>query len=289
VNQTAGLPMWSPHPDVWLLIALIGAAYWITIVRLGPTHAPSHAPAVTRLQAVSFALGLATLWIVSDWPIHDVAEQRLLSVHMAQHMVEMLVAPPLLLIGIPAWMLRLALSPKGALRTMRFLSRFLPATVLFNAALVFVHSPVAIRWQLGSGFVHFLMHVILVVASLVAWMPVLSPLPEIPRLAPALRMLFLFVQSMIPTIPASFLTFGDHPLYHVYERLPRLWGIGVLDDMQVGGLVMKMGGGIILWVSVAIIFFRWYAEEEDRAVPRRVARDIDRELETMYLPTANPG
>jgi putative membrane protein len=279
----AGLPMWSPHPDVWLLIALIGAAYWIAVIRLGPAHAPKGSRAVTRLQAASFTAALVSLWVVSDWPIHDVAEQRLLSVHMAQHMVEMLIAPPLLLIGTPAWMARLVLSPPGMLRAARWLCRFLPATILFNGALLIVHSPVAIRWQLGSGPVHFGFHVLLVGASVIAWMPVLSPLPEVPRLVPALRMLFLFVQSMIPTVPASFLTFGDHPLYHVYEKVPRLWGMTTLDDMRVGGLIMKMGGGIVIWVTITILFFRWYSEEEDRGLPRRVARDLDRELEEMRL------
>jgi putative membrane protein len=281
--MATGLPMWSPHPDVWLLIGVLGALYWIAVVRLGPTHAPAGRPPVTRLQAISFVAGLASLWVVSDWPIHDVAEQRLLSVHMAQHMVEMLVAPPLLLAGLPAWMARLLVRPPGALRTLRFLARFIPATIVFNAALLLVHSPVAIRWQLGSGFVHFGFHVLLVGASLVAWLPVLSPLPEIPRLAPPLRMMFLFVQSMVPTVPASFLTFGDHPLYRVYETLPRLWNISALDDMRVGGLIMKMGGGILIWVTITIVFFRWYAEEEDRHVPRRLSRDLDRELEQMRL------
>ena len=48
-------------------------------------------------------------------------------------------------------------------------------------------------------------------------------------------MLFLFLQSIVPTVPASFLTFGAHPLYSFYETVPRLWGISALDDMQVAG------------------------------------------------------
>ena len=54
-------------------------------------------------------------------------------------------------------------------------------------------------------------------SSLIVWMPLLSPLPEVPRLQPLARMLFLFLQSVVPTVPASFLTFGDHPLYKFYE------------------------------------------------------------------------
>ena len=71
-----------------------------------------------------------------------------------------------------------------------------------------------------------------------------------PRLQPLLRMLFLFLQAVVPTIPASFLTFGDHPLYQFYEHVPRLYGgLSALDDMRIAGLIMKIGAGVVLWVD----------------------------------------
>ena len=56
-------------------------------------------------------------------------------------------------------------------------------------------------------------------------------------------MLYLFLQSLAPTIPASFLTFGDHLLYPVYGTFPRIWGIGALTDQLIAGLIMKLVGG----------------------------------------------
>jgi putative membrane protein len=76
--------------------------------------------------------------------------------------------------------------------------------------------------------VHFGLHTLLFLSSLVVWLPVLSPLPEIPRLAPVLRMLYLFAWSVLPTIPASFLTFGSSPLYKFYEHVPHLFGMSTL-------------------------------------------------------------
>ena len=73
-------------------------------------------------------------------------------------------------------------------------------------------------------------------------LPLLSPLPEVPRLPPLGRMLFLFLQSVVPTVPASFLTFGAHPLYSFYAHVPRLWGISAISDMQVAGVIMIIGG-----------------------------------------------
>lgn len=265
------LPAWEPHPDVWLVLGLLVAAYATAIARVGPRHVASGAPVVRRGQVVCFAAGVAALWIASDWPVHDIAENNLFSVHMVQHLLEMLVAPPLLLLGTPAWMLRLVLSPPGVLRVVRGLTRFLPATILFNVVVVVTHVPFAIEWQLTDGFVHFLFHATLLVSSIIVWMPIVSPLPEVPRFSPPLRMIFLFMQGIVPTVPASFLTFGDRPLYRVYEELPRLWGISALDDMRLGGLIMKLVAGVVLWVVIATIFFRWYGEEEMQQVPRGMA------------------
>ena len=88
-----------------------------------------------------------------------------------------------------------------------------------------------------------------------------SDLPELPPLAPPGQMLYLFFQSLAPTIPASFLTFGHSPLYPIYATFPRIWGISPLEDQLIAGLVMKLGGGLILWGFIAAIWFRWYARD----------------------------
>ena len=66
-----------------------------------------------------------------------------------------------------------------------------------------------------------------------------------------------------PTIPASFLTFGSTLLYPVYGTFPRIWGISALDDQLIAGLLMKIGGGLILWGFITVIFFNWARRERD--------------------------
>jgi putative membrane protein len=126
--------------------------------------------------------------VSSDWPIHDVAERYNYSVHMVQHLVFTMVAAPLLLLGTPAWMMRFVL-PGRLLGIVRALARFVPALLVFNVVLVLTHWPMVVNASLESGWVHFSLHVVLFVSSLVVWLPVVSPLPEIPRLAPVLRVL----------------------------------------------------------------------------------------------------
>jgi cytochrome c oxidase assembly factor CtaG len=79
-------------------------------------------------------------------------------------------------------------------------------------------------------------------------------------------------------VPASFLTFGSRPLYRVYEKFPRLWGISALTDMQVAGLIMKIAAGIVIWGVITIVFFRWYHREEAESGPQSTSRELDREL-----------
>nr|MDQ6911161.1 cytochrome c oxidase assembly protein [Actinomycetota bacterium] len=120
--------------------------------------------------------------------------------------------------------------------------------------------------------------------------PVLSPLPEVPRAKPLLQMLYLFLQTVVPTVPASFLTFGSKPLYHIYETFPRLWGIPALDDQLTAGLIMKIGAGLFFWTVIAVIFFRWYAAEERKEKAERgrdvlLWEDVEQEHKQLDRPT----
>jgi putative membrane protein len=276
-------PSWTPHPDVWLLVGLFAAGYAIAIVRLGPRWAAPGQAVVTRFQVVCWSLGVLAIWVASDYPIHDVAERYNYSVHMVQHLTFSMVATPLLLLGTPAWLLRGLLRPPALLRAVRTLARFVPALLIFNVVLVVMHWPLVVDASLHSGLVHFLLHAVLFVSSLIVWLPVVSPLPEIPRLVPLIRMLYLFAWSIVPTVPASFLTFGSSPLYKFYEHVPHLYGLSTLEDQQLAGLVMKIGAGLLLWTIIAVVFFRWASEEERANTPRHGLDEMDRELTQMGL------
>jgi putative membrane protein len=76
------------------------------------------------------------------------------------------------------------------------------------------------------------------------------------------RMVYLFLQSVVPTVPGAWLTFAQNPVYRIYDRPYRLWNIGVLDDQQAAGAIMKIFGGFYLWVIIAVLFFRWAGQAE---------------------------
>ena len=103
----------------------------------------------------------------------------------------------------------------------------------------------------------------MVIGFIIVWMVILSPVPEIVRPTPLVQMIFLFLQSIVPTIPASFLTLGNKPLYKIYTQLPKLFGISALDDQRIAGLIMKIGQGLLIWGMIAVIWFSWSNEEKE--------------------------
>lgn len=249
-----------------------------------------------------FSAGVAVLWLASDWPMHDVAEGYLYSAHMVQHLLFTLVAAALLVLGTPAWMGRRLLGvggpPSRRLRVVRFMARPVVGLIQFNLVLVLSHWPAVVEGTVEYHPLHFVAHAVLLVSAVLMWLPVASTVPEVPRARPATQMIYLFLQTVVPTVPASFLTFGAKPLYRIYETFPRLWGMSALTDQQVAGLIMKIGAGFFLWTVIAVIFFRWYRNEEGSGTPGSASpppseaddevllwADVERELRRLETPS----
>lgn len=255
--------VFEPRPDVWVVVLLLLGGYFHALATWRPRGAGS---AASRGQRWCYVLGVAVLWLATDGPIDQIGERYLLSVHMVQFLLLTLVAPPLLLLGMPGWLLRRLLALRLLGPAVRALVRPLPAVVLFNVVIALSHWPAVVDLYLRSDLAHFVLHVSWFGSALVWWWPVLSPLPELPHLSYPRRMFYLFGQSFLPTVPASFLTFASTPIYRFYAEAPRLWGLSAVDDQQIAGLAMKIGGGLLLWSVIAALFFRW-AYEHDHAAP----------------------
>lgn len=248
------------HWDILGVAVALVVGYLYGVRVLAARHAPPGQPAVTRRNIAWFTTAIVLFLLVEAWPVHDIAEGSLFSFHMTEHMVLALIFPPALLKGVPWWLMRLVVRP--ILPALRFLTRPLIAILFFNAVLALIHAPSVLDAMLDNQAAHFGLHALLVISALLMWWPVIGPIPDLPKLRPELAMGYLFVQSLVPTIPASFLTFANGVVYQAYETMPRLWGITAINDQLVAGLIMKIGGGIILWTAIAVIFFRWAAEEE---------------------------
>jgi putative membrane protein len=277
---------WQPHPEVWLLVGgvTVLAIYALRVV--GPKVVPAGAPVISRSQLAWLALGVALLWFASDWPMHDIAEEYLFSVHMTQHMLLTFVVPPVFLLATPEWLARLVLGHGRAKRAFYRLARPVPAAIAFNALQLLTHWPGVVNTSVDNALVHYVVHAALVATAFLLWIPVCGPLPEL-RISYPAQMLYLFVTSIVPTVPAAWLTFAEGSVYSAYDIPERLGDISVTADQQVAGLIMKLVGGGFLWLIITIRFFQWASKfsDTDRAVDQAgpahdlTWADVEREFE----------
>ncbi len=260
---------WRPHLEVWVLVlAALGVGYYVKRV-LAPA-VPGGAGAITRGQKICYLLAIGFLWLASDWPVHDISEEYLYSVHMIQHLLITMVVPPLLLLAVPEWLAERIVDVRRPWAKRLF--HPVVVGVVFNACLAVTHLPLVVNLSATNGPVHYTVHLVLFVTALGMWMPVCGPLPSF-RLRPFGKMFHLFAMSVLPTVPAGFLTFAGRTLYEAYDKEVRLWGIAVTVDQQAAGLIMKIAGGAYLWMIIAFIFFRWSRQQQrrDSVLSRAVA------------------
>lgn len=280
------------HPEVWLLLAAIIGLGVYSVRSIGPLVVPVGEPVATVAQKRFFVAAVALLWLAADWPMHDIAEEHLYFVHMLQHLLISFMVPPLFLLAMPAWLARLIVADQGApQRALRWFAKPLVAGVIFNALQVLTHWGAVVDLSVENGVFHYAIHLAVFVSALLMWFPVLGPLPEMQMSEPG-KMLYLFLMSIIPTVPAGWLTFAEGIVYKSYDTGDPLWGISPRNDQQAAGAVMKVLGGFFLWTLIAIRFFRFTAaQRRDDEAARRARRrasltyaDVEREFDAAGDP-----
>ena len=120
-------------------------------------------------------------------------------------------------------------------------------------------------------------------AAVLAWMPVVGPLPEL-QMRHGGKMIYLFLFGVVPTVPAGWLAMAERPVYSHYGNQPvRVWNIDPINDQQVAGLIMKVGGGIFLWTIVIYLFFKRFGIEGPQANSYRRSPESESTLTSAPL------
>ena len=242
------------HPEVWLLVAFVIGSYTYAIRVIGRRIHPT-GEVVSKKQLRAFVAAVLLLWVASDWPMHDIAEEYLYSVHMVQHMVLSYFVPPLVWLATPAWLFDVVVGGGRARPVVRFLSRPPIAGVLFNLVIMITHIPALVNRSVSNGPLHYFLHVLVVTSALLMWIPVLGPNKSW-QIGYGGKMIYLFLMSVVPTVPAAWLTFAEGVVYKHYDIPIRVWGMSATVDQQVAGAVMKLGGGVFLWTVITYMFFK---------------------------------
>jgi putative membrane protein len=255
---------WSIEPTVLLGVIGLIAAYIAWTGPLNRRRPGAEDRPVTGGQTAAFIGGCVALLIALGPPLDDWADNYLLSAHMLQHLILMIVVVPLWLIGTPSWLLR-PLTTRPLINAIgAAVTRPVPAFVISSAVVVFWHFPTTYDAALASEPVHILQHLCFLAAAIFLWWPVLSPLPEWPRIAPLLQCLYLFLQTIPSGVVGSFITLASPGFYEGYDNAPRLW-LNPGTDQQLAGVTMWVIENAIFLLVITIVFFSWAGREEREA------------------------
>jgi cytochrome c oxidase assembly factor CtaG len=249
---------------------VVGAAilYW-----LGGRHAPASHREGERWRAVAFVAGLATIVVALDSPIDELSEQ-LLWVHMVQHILLLVVAPPLLALarpwnrmwhGLPLGFRRptaRAVAQSPSLAPLRAIARVfqdpLPSWLAFNLTFIAWHVPAAYEATLNSQLVHATEHAMFFGTALLFWTRIIesppwrSPLGEVPRAV------YAGAAMLVSWVLAITFAVSTAPVYaHYATEVSRPGGISALADQQLAAGVMWVPGSIPLVIAILFVVYRW--------------------------------
>lgn len=217
--------------------------------------------AFPKRQAAYFYAALTVFYLAEGSPLHDLAEVYLFSAHMVQHLLLSYVVALLFIVGTPVWILRPLLLNRVFRPVIKLLTQPVVAAVVFSLFFSGWHFPAVYEGALRSNLLHHAEHLIFIGTALLMWWPLLSPLPELPRLSNVGQILYLFALPFGQFLVAALLTFSSKVIYPTYAAAPRLLGLSALSDQQLGGAIMKFGGFIVFGVPLILAFFRWYRLE----------------------------
>lgn len=274
--------LWSAwHWDPWIYLPLLisGALYIVGVRTLWGTAGKGRG--VRRVEVLAFLAGLWVMAMSLLSPIHA-AGGVLFSLHMVQHILLLVIAAPLLVLGRPLVVYLWALPPALRMGVGRALVRP-PARItlstlgrpavgwLLYASIVWIwHLPTLYEAALLTEWVHALQHGTFVLAALIFWWAAL----EFGRRRSGgygLGIIYFFTTALHGSAFGALLTFAREAWYPFYEGRTAAWGLAPLQDQQLGGLVMWVPAGLV-YLAAALVFLLSWVRASERATQRREGR-----------------
>ena len=249
------LSHWDFQPTVVAGCLLLAAGY-LAWVRFKPQR-----------RAVVFYTGLGVLAIALLSPIDGLGDTYLFSAHMIQHLLLLLICPPLMIAGLPVDATRRLLRKLSFNRLERWLAQPATALLIVVGVVWAWHFPAFYNFALAHESVHAFQHLTFLVSATIFWWPVFTPLEE-RRMAMPTVLLYIFLAGLADAILGIILTFvpaGLYPMYlhpedpwNILAILRNNWGITPQVDQQLGGLVMWVPGSLIYLSVILGCILRWY-------------------------------
>ena len=268
-----GLGDWSWEPTVLLGIAALVAAYALAWRRglLSDDDDVSPWSGSPRSRRWFFATGVLVGLVALVSPIDTGGDAYLFSLHMVQHLLLMMVAPPLCLLGIAGIRVPLHGPPGPLRRAWAVLVHPWSATLIFSTVLLVWHIPALYDATLTTEPIHVFEHLSFIAVGVLFWWPIVDPMRgRDPQrwVSPFTKIAMLVASGIPPTVLGLIFTIAPHAFYDFYVRAPRLWGLSPVADQQLAGVVMFGAGNLIYFAAVVAVFWRVFgdpAHDEEEA------------------------
>ncbi|HVW43412.1 MAG TPA: cytochrome c oxidase assembly protein [Amycolatopsis sp.] len=215
-------------------------------------------------DAIWFYLGLLVFAVAAGGSTNAYST-TLFTVHMAQHLLLIMVVPALVLLGRPLELLRRASGPAWRRRLGR-VARGRLGAVLTHPAFAFVYYAVVVTGTHLTPFqqsaathpwLHGVEELLYLSSGYLFLLPIVATEPSGRRLAPLLRLVVLFAGMVVDTVVGVTLLMTPQPPFPAYVDPGRGWGPAALDDLHWGGAMMWVGGDLLMAALAIVVITAW--------------------------------
>jgi len=280
---------WTFDPLAIVAILLLLGAYQLAVGplarRLGAT--------TPRRRVVYFVSGCAALALILLSPLDALARQYLFTAHAVQLFLLITVVAPLLMAGLPEWLVALALPTAGLREATRGLMFPIVAVLLFNGIIMAWHIVPLFEASLHNVALYDLQLLCTLLAGLMDWWPLLTPLDGNSRLSNPFQLLYLGVESIPLDVFGLVTLFSRGVFYPTYAHAPRLFELSALSDQQIAGGVVAVPNNIVDFILMSVVFFGWIAATEraqhERELAEHEAELAELETRTLAIEAERPA
>ncbi|MED1469663.1 cytochrome c oxidase assembly factor CtaG [Bacillus salipaludis] len=273
--------LWSPYFLSILIAILVG--YFLITIKFRSKFKDSEP--LTRKQAVYFVLCISLLYTIKGSPF-DLMGHLMFYIHATTMILLVFLVAPLFVLGIPPWLWRKVLSLKIIKPIFNLVTKPILALLLFNGFFSLYHIPVIFDHVMQNGFFHAGYSILLFSSAVCLWWSLICPLPELKGITGLKKVGYLFINGILLTPSCALIIFADHSFYATYSD-PNVWGrvmslcvgsstfeglnlsgpqlfssMSLVDDQQLGGVIMKVLQEIIFAFVLGHVFFEWYRKDQ---------------------------
>ncbi|MCA0757782.1 cytochrome c oxidase assembly factor CtaG [Paenibacillus sp. N4] len=273
--------LWTPL--FFFGMAAIVILYFYLIGPWKEKHFPQE-PAATVKQKTLFVSAAVLVYLVHGGPL-NLLGHMMFTFHMVNMSISYLIVPPMVLLGVPAFIWR-KMFEASFWKKLSWLMHPIAALVLFNMLFSIYHIPIVHDYVMTHFTVHRLYYLVLFITAFIMWWQIACPVPEWNRLTDLKKMAYVFANGMLLSPACALIIFAKSSMYAIYSD-PNVWVtamgycvtgdpsrllesfsgpqffnlMDVVEDQQLGGIVMKLVQELMYGIILAYIFKQWFKRE----------------------------